>query len=133
MLLFDECEMSPGMPVDRQFENCQTGNVRVINSCHTFLRLAMSQRNSGFYPNDVGALRRAFCCVKCQLVASTLLGLGVLGDGLGALRHGVLGQLTGQQKPDSSLDFSGGDGAAPVVVGKSGGLGGNALENVIHE
>lgn len=70
---------------------------------------------------------------KCQLAASTLLGLGVFGDGLGALRHGVLGQLTGEQKPDSSLDFPGGDGAAPVVVGKPGGLGGDALENVIHE
>ena len=28
-----------------------------------------------------------------------LLGGGVLGDGLGTLRHSVLGQLTGQQKP----------------------------------
>ena len=64
---------------------------------------------------------------------STLLGLGVLGDGLGALRHGVLGQLTRQQQSHSSLDFSGGDGAAPVVVGQPGGLGGDALKDVIHE
>jgi hypothetical protein len=64
---------------------------------------------------------------------STLLGLGVLGDSLGALRHGVLGQLTRQEKPDCSLDLSGGDGAAPVVVGQAGGLCGDALKDVIHE
>ena len=64
---------------------------------------------------------------------STLLGLGVLGDSLGALRHCVLGQFTGQEKPDCGLDLSGGDGAAPVVVGQTGGLCGDALKDVIHE
>lgn len=62
-----------------------------------------------------------------------LLGAGVLGDGLGALRDGVLGQLTGEQQTHGSLDLSGGDGAPPVVVGKTGGLGGDALEDVVHE
>ena len=28
-----------------------------------------------------------------------------LGDGLGTLRNGVLGQFTGQHKPDRGLDF----------------------------
>ena len=32
-----------------------------------------------------------------------LLRAGVLGDGLGALRHGVLGQLTREEEPDSGL------------------------------
>ena len=62
-----------------------------------------------------------------------LLGGGVLGDGLGALRDGVLGQFTGEEEPDSSLDFPGGDGGPLVVVGKTGGLGGDALEDVIDE
>ena len=64
---------------------------------------------------------------------SSLLGAGVLGDGLGSLRHGVLGQLTGQEETDSGLDLSAGDGGAPVVVGKTGGLGGDTLEDVVDE
>ena len=62
-----------------------------------------------------------------------LLGGGVLGDGLGALGDGVLGQLSGQQKADGSLDFPGGDGGTLVVVGQAGGFGGDALEDVVHE
>ena len=65
--------------------------------------------------------------------ATCLLAAGVLGDGLGALTHGVLGQLSGQKQTDSGLDFSAGDGGLPVVVGKTRGLGGDALEEVIHE
>lgn len=65
--------------------------------------------------------------------ASTLLGLGVLGHSLGSLRHGVLGQLTGQEQTDSCLDFPGGDGAAPVVVGKAGSLGSDALKDVVDK
>lgn len=64
---------------------------------------------------------------------SNLLGRGVLGDGLGALRDGVLGQLTGKQKPDGGLDFPRGDGGALVVVRQAGGLAGNALKDVVHE
>jgi len=45
----------------------------------------------------------------------------------------VLGQFTGQEQTDSGLDLSGGDGGALVVVGQSGGLGGDALEDVIDE
>ena len=33
---------------------------------------------------------------------SALLGAGVLGDGLGALGHGVLGQLAGEDESDRS-------------------------------
>ena len=62
-----------------------------------------------------------------------LLGRGVLGDSFGALRDGVLGQFTGEEEPDGSLDFPGGDGGSLVVVGKTGGLGGDALEDVIDE
>ena len=62
-----------------------------------------------------------------------LLGAGVLGDGLGAFRHGVLGQLSGQKETDGRLDFPGRDGRAFVVVGQTGRLSGDALENVVDE
>lgn len=67
-----------------------------------------------------------FCC-------SSLLGASVLGHSLGTLRHGVLGQLSGQQETDGGLDFSGGDGGPPVVVSQTGCLGSDALEDVVHE
>jgi hypothetical protein len=62
-----------------------------------------------------------------------LLGAGVLGDGLGALRDGVLGQLSGQEETDGGLDLPGGDGGALVVVRQAAGLGGDALEDVVDE
>ena len=64
---------------------------------------------------------------------SRLLAAGVLGDGLGALRHGVLGQLSGQQQAHGSLDLPTGDGVLLVVVGQAGGLPGDALKDIIHE
>lgn len=45
----------------------------------------------------------------------------------------MLGQLTGQKEADSGLDLSAGDGGPSVVVGQTGGLGGDTLEDVIHE
>ena len=63
----------------------------------------------------------------------SLLGRGVLGDGLGALRDGMLGQLTGQEQPHGGLDFPGGDGGSLIVVGKTGGLCGDALKEVVDE
>ncbi|KAJ1375193.1 Histone-fold [Sesbania bispinosa] len=62
-----------------------------------------------------------------------LLGGGVLGHSLGAFRHGVLGQFTGQQETDGSLDLPGGDGAPLVVVSQTARLGGDALEDVVDE
>ena len=41
---------------------------------------------------------------------NSLLGAGVLGDSLSSLRDSVLGQLTGQEEPDSGLDLPGSDG-----------------------
>ena len=63
----------------------------------------------------------------------SLLAAGVLGDGLGSLRDGVLGQFTGQEKTDSSLDLSASDGGTLVVVGQAGGFGGDSLEDVVDE
>ena len=62
-----------------------------------------------------------------------LLGAGVLGDSLGALRDGMLGELSGQEEPDSSLDFSGGDGGPLVVVSKLAGLSSNPLEEIVDK
>ena len=45
----------------------------------------------------------------------------------------MLGQLSGQEQPDGRLDFATGDRRATVVVGEAGGLGGDALEDVVHE
>jgi hypothetical protein len=70
---------------------------------------------------------------RLMLGEHSLLGAGVLGDGLGSLRDGVLGELTGQEEPDSGLDFPGGDGGPLVVVGELAGLGGDALEQVVDE
>ena len=63
----------------------------------------------------------------------SLLGAGVLGDSLGSLRDGVLGQLTGQEEPDSGLDFPGGDGGPFVVVGQTGGLSSDPLKDVVDK
>ena len=60
-----------------------------------------------------------------------LLALGrVLGDGLGALRHGVLGKLTREDESDGGLNFSGRDGGLFVVRSKLGSLSSNTLEDV---
>ena len=71
--------------------------------------------------------------VKGTTSVQSLLGRGILGDGLGALRDGVLGQLTREEQPHGGLDFPGGDGGSLVVVGKTGGLGGDALKEVVHK
>ena len=57
-----------------------------------------------------------------------LLGAGVLCHGFGSLRDGVLSQLSGKEKPDSSLDLPGGDGGPLVVVSQLGSLTSNTLE-----
>ncbi|POS82378.1 histone 2A, partial [Erysiphe pulchra] len=62
-----------------------------------------------------------------------LLGAGVLGDGLGTLADGVLGQLAGQEKPDGGLDLPRRDGRPLVVVGQAGRFGGDTLEYVVDE
>ena len=66
-------------------------------------------------------------------MSSNLLGAGVLGDSLGSLRDGVLGQLSGQEETDSSLDFSGRDGGPLVVVGKTAGLSSDTLKDIIDK
>lgn len=68
-----------------------------------------------------------------QTVCCLLVALSVLGHSLGALRDGVLGELTWQQQAHGSLDLSAGDRVLVVVAGQAGGLECKALENVVHE
>ena len=67
------------------------------------------------------------------LETASLLGAGVLGHGLGALGDGVLGQLSGEEEPHRGLDLPGGDGGPLVVVGQTGGLGSDPLEDVVDK
>ena len=45
----------------------------------------------------------------------------------------MLGELSWQVKPDSSLDFTARDSVLLVVVSQAGGLGGDTLKDVAHE
>ena len=62
-----------------------------------------------------------------------LLGAGVLGDSLGSLRHGMFGQLSGEEETDSGLDLPRGDGGPLVVVGKTAGLSSDTLKDIIDK
>uniref|UniRef100_A0A453FUJ9 Uncharacterized protein n=1 Tax=Aegilops tauschii subsp. strangulata TaxID=200361 RepID=A0A453FUJ9_AEGTS len=58
---------------------------------------------------------------------------GELGDGLGPLRDGVLGELAGEDEADGGLDLPGRDGGLLVVARQLGGLAGELLEDVVDE
>ena len=75
--------------------------------------------------------KKTDCCT--ELLENCLLGAGVLGDSLGALRDGVLGELTGEEEPDSGLDLAGGDGGPLVVVSQTAGLGSDSLKEIVDE
>ena len=57
-------------------------------------------------------------------------GRRVLGDGLGALRDGVLGEFTGEDESYRGLDLAGRDGGLLVVGSELGGLSGDTLKDV---
>jgi hypothetical protein len=57
----------------------------------------------------------------------------VLGHGLGALRHGVLGELSREEQTDGGLDFAGRQGGLLVVADQLARLAGDALEQVVDE
>uniref|UniRef100_A0A8R7TSF1 Uncharacterized protein n=1 Tax=Triticum urartu TaxID=4572 RepID=A0A8R7TSF1_TRIUA len=60
-------------------------------------------------------------------------GGGELGDGLGALGDGVLGELAGEDEADGGLDLAGRDGGLLVVARQLGRLAGQLLEDVVDE
>lgn len=80
---------------------------------------------------DQEADKRVKSAKRKKKVETRLFGGGrVLGDSLGTLRDGVLGQLTGENQPHGSLDLSRGDGGLLVVSSQLRGLSGNALEDI---
>ena len=81
--------------------------------------------------NVLVALKRASWFIAGE--GYCLLGAGILGDSFSSLRDGVLGQLSWQEEPDSSLDLPGGDGGPLVVVGKTAGLSSDPLKQVVDE
>ena len=66
------------------------------------------------------------CFVHC-------LGRGELGNGLGSLRDGMLGELSWKEESDSSLDLSGGESVLLVISNELGGLMGDLLIDVVDE
>jgi hypothetical protein len=77
------------------------------------------------------ALKRAG--VLYEIITHSLLGAGVLGDGLGSLRDGVLGQFSGKEEPDRGLDLPRGDGGPLVVVGQTGSLSSDPGEDIVDK
>ena len=70
--------------------------------------------------------------MRLRLVNRLLRG-SVLGDGFGAFRDGVLGQLSGEEEANSGLDLSGGQGVLLVVANELAGLSGDLVEQVVDE
>jgi len=68
-----------------------------------------------------------------RLNSAHCLGRSELGDGFGALRHGMLCELAGKHQPDSGLDLSGGESHLLVVTRQLASLPSDALENIIDE
>ena len=58
---------------------------------------------------------------------------GELGDSLGALGDGVLGELPGEDETDGGLDLAGTESVPLVVEDELAGLGSDALEDVVGE
>ena len=81
--------------------------------------------------NVLVALKRASWFIAGE--GYCLLGAGILGDSFGSLRDGMLGQLSWQEEPDSSLNLPGGDGGPLVVVGKTAGLSSDTFKEIVDE
>ena len=74
----------------------------------------------------------------CEIIAivhggAGLLAAGVLRDGFGTFTDGVFAQLSGQVEANGRLDLAAGDRVFLVVVGQSGSLRGDPLEDVVDE
>ena len=84
-------------------------------------------KGGGFEKSRLGSEKRK------KKGVNSLFAAGVLRDGLGALADCMLAQLSGQVEADGGLDFATGDGVLLVVVRQARSLGGDALEDVVHE
>ena len=56
-----------------------------------------------------------------------------LGDGLGSLDNGVLGEFSWEEESDGSLDFSGGESMSSAVSDESAGFGLDSLGEIVDE
>ena len=56
-----------------------------------------------------------------------------LGDSLGALGDGVLGELSGEDEADGGLDLPGGEGGLAVLLDEASGLSRDLVEGVVDE
>ncbi|KAK1320690.1 hypothetical protein QJS10_CPA03g01551 [Acorus calamus] len=87
--------------------------------------------------NNEGDLRsRGLCLVPISSTASLTTPksrAGELGDSLGPLGYGVLGELAGEDEADGGLDLPGSDGGLLVVPGELRTLLGELLEDVVDE
>ena len=61
------------------------------------------------------------------------LSLGVLGHGLGSLRHSVLGELTGEDEAHRGLDIAGAEGLTLAAADQAASFLGDLLEGVHAE
>ena len=61
------------------------------------------------------------------------LSAGELCDGLGALRNGMLGELTRKDQPDSSLDLPRAEHSLVIVSNKAASLRSDLLEGVVDQ
>ena len=100
-------------------------NAKVTKKFNSFLRLPKFSMSASLSKNSksLGWLPSKW----------NLLGAGVLGHGLGSLRDGVLGQLSGKEETDGGLDLARGDGGPLVVVSQTASLGGDALKDVVDK
>ena len=57
----------------------------------------------------------------------------VLGHSLGSFTHGMLGQLTGQKKPNGGLDLAGAHGSLLSVFGQTGSFVRDTVEDIVNE
>lgn len=101
------------------------------------IELVRWQREIHLSLEKVGGPEKDLCVLRLPVWPNSsfksLLAAGVLGDGLGALTDGVLGQLTGEEEADRGLDLPTGDGGALVVVGQSGSFSGDSLKDIVDE
>ncbi|CAH0371985.1 unnamed protein product, partial [Pelagomonas calceolata] len=83
---------------------------------------------------NVGAVvTRAYRSASCYSDGSERLRARELGDGLGALGDGVLGELAREHEADGRLDFAGRERRLLGEAAQLGGLEGDALEDVVDE
>lgn len=70
---------------------------------------------------------------RTKLGPPHLLGGGVLRDGLGALRYGMLGQFPRQEEPDGSLNFPRCNSGSLIVMRQTGCFRGDSFKDVIDK